>query len=265
MKKNNVKMIFKCKTHQGYVIKILAEVLQNNIKTACFEIDREGISLRMPDQKRKVLLDMKLDSENFQVYKYQSVKSTLFIGVNLTHFYKMIKSTKKKDSIVLFIDSEESTELGIQIIPKENNRITTSYITIQTIQQLQVSLPTGYKSSVLVPSSDFQKLVKEMQPINSEIDILSNEHSISFRCNAGGIMKRHVDFGDIVEVGETQELDYTKTFFTEQLCRIAKISGLSKHTRIFTSEGLPIKFKSHIGDLGTLIVYIKSKDQIEHV
>ena len=259
-------MIFKCKTHQGYVIKILSEVLQNNIKTACFEIDRNRISLRMPDQKRKVLIDMTLESENFQVYKYQSMKPTLFIGVNLTHFYKMIKSTKKKDSIVLFIDSEESTELGIQIIPKENNRITTSYITIQTIQQLQVSLPEGYTSSVLVSSSDFQKLVKEMQPINNEINILSSEHSISFRCNAGGIMKRQVDFGDIVNMEEDGELKYNKTFSTEQLCRIAKISGLSKHTRIFTSpESLPLKFKSHIGDLGTLIIYIKSKDQIENV
>lgn len=260
-------MIFHAKTHQGYVIKILSEVLQNNIKTACFEINKSGISLCMPDHKRKVLIDMKLESEKFQVYKYNSMKPTLFIGVNLNHFYKMLKSTKKKDSIILFIDSEESTEIGIRIIPKENNRITTSYITIQTIQQLQVTLPSGYSSSVLVPTNDFQKLVKEMQPINSEMKVQSDKHTISFCCNAGGIMKRQVDFGDIdnINMNSLNNSTYDKLFDTEQLCRIAKISGLSKYTSIFTELSLPIKFKTSIGSLGTLSIYIKSKDQIGNV
>ena len=48
----------------------------------------------------------------------------------------MLKSIKKKDSIVLFIDDDKDDMLGIKVIPPENNRITVSYIKIQSIQRI---------------------------------------------------------------------------------------------------------------------------------
>ena len=46
---------FKAKTREGYSIKILAELLQHNIKTACFKITKEGIFLRMMNSHRRIL------------------------------------------------------------------------------------------------------------------------------------------------------------------------------------------------------------------
>ena len=50
-------IIFKAKTNSAYTIKILAELLQNNIKTACFEVDENGIKhvLKTPQQLWKFL------------------------------------------------------------------------------------------------------------------------------------------------------------------------------------------------------------------
>ena len=123
-------IIFKAKTRGGYTIKILGELLQNNIKTACFEIDKNGIRLCMMDHHRTILLDLNLESDNFTVYKYKG-KEKMYIGINLTHFHKMLKSIKKRDSIQLFIDDKFPTDLGIKVIPKENNRITTSQVKIK--------------------------------------------------------------------------------------------------------------------------------------
>ena len=50
--------LFKAKTNEGYTMKILAELLQHNIKTACFDIDDKSIRLRMMDSHRKILLDV---------------------------------------------------------------------------------------------------------------------------------------------------------------------------------------------------------------
>ena len=63
-------IIFKAKTHNAYTIKILAELLQNNIKTACFEIDADGIKLCMMDSHRTILVQVFLESENFTLYKF---------------------------------------------------------------------------------------------------------------------------------------------------------------------------------------------------
>ena len=66
--------LFKAKTTEGYTIKILAELLQHNLKTACFVIEPTGISLRQMDSHRHVLIDIHLNPKilitEFNIQKY---------------------------------------------------------------------------------------------------------------------------------------------------------------------------------------------------
>lgn len=261
-----MRIIFKAKTHQGYTMKMLAELLQNNSKTGCFEVDETGITLRMMDQHRTVLIDLHLSSENFMIYKFKA-KQKLYLGINLNHYHKMLKSIKKKDSMQLFVTEENPNDLGIKVIPKENNRVTTSFITIQQIQNIDIDLPTGYEKPVIVPSNEFQKLIKDMAHIGSTVNIISRSFYINFRCNAGGIMKRHVEFGELDDSDDDEDEkdtgeEYNQDFDTDQLARITKMAGLSSNMQVYPRDGLPLLFRSPVGDLGKISVYIKSKDQI---
>jgi len=262
-------IIFKAKTHSGYTFKILAELLQNNIKTACFEIDDSGIGLTMMDNPRAILIDLFLESENFTLYKFKP-KTKLHIGINLNHLHKMLKTVKKKDSLQLFIDDDNMTDLGIKVIPKENNRITTSYIKIQTIQSIKIEIPGGYGKPVIVPSSDFMKMIKEISQIGTSINVLAKDFHIKFRCNAGGVMKREVEFGEIGDSDDEDEEndknkspEYNQDFDIEQLSRITKIAGLNVNMQIYPKNGKPILFRSAVGTLGKVSIYSKSKDLLE--
>jgi proliferating cell nuclear antigen PCNA len=253
-------VIFRAKSQDAYVLKILAELLSNNIKTGCFEVDTDGISLCMMDHHRRILIDLKLKAENFLIYKFTSKK--MFLGINLNHFHKMLKSIKKKDSIELFIDDSSLTDLGIKVIPKENNRVTTSYVKIQSIQNLDIDIPTGYGKPIIISSSEYQKIVKDMGNIGNTMKVVSKNFSIEFSCNAGGILKRSVRFGEDVNDDEDELMEeFVQDFNTEQLCRITKLSGLSSNIQIY--PGKPLLFKSNIGSIGNISIYIKSKEQIE--
>uniref|UniRef100_A0A6C0JTT3 Proliferating cell nuclear antigen PCNA N-terminal domain-containing protein n=1 Tax=viral metagenome TaxID=1070528 RepID=A0A6C0JTT3_9ZZZZ len=260
-------VIFKAKTHCAYTIKILAELLQNNIKTACFEIDEDGVKLCMMDHHRTILIQVSLESENFTLYKFKC-KDKLFLGINLNHFHKMLKSIKKKDSMQLFINDDSPNDLGIKVIPKENNRITTSFVTIQEIQTIDIDIPEGYGKPIIVPSSEYQKMCKDMAHIGSMINVVARNFHIKFRCNAGGVMKRHVEFGEMGDSDDEEEdddnvVEYNQDFDTEQLSRITKMAGLSTSMQIYPKQGKPLLFKSAIGSLGKISIYIKSKDLIE--
>lgn len=254
--------IFKAKTSGGYIVKVLAELLQNNIKTACFEVDEDGITLAQMDNNHTILMQFVLDSENFSVYKYK-IEGSMSWGINLNHFHKMLKSIKKKDSVQLFIKDDAPTDLGIKVIPKENNRITTSFIKIQSIQNIDIAVPEGYGKPIIVPSADFAKMIKDLS-MGSVINIIAKNFHIKFRCNAGGVLKRNVDFGEIDDSEDEEEDDdsteYEAEFDTDQLSHITKISGLSTNIQIYAKQGLPLLFKSAIGTLGKLSIYIKSKD-----
>ena len=258
--------LFTCKTNEAHVIKCLSELLQNNIKNTCFEIDSKGIRLKMTDSNKKILIDLELFSENFSLYKLKTNKK-LNIGLNQTHFYKMLKTIKKKDSLVFFIQDEKSMDLGIQIIPKEKNRITTSYIKIQNIQHVDIDVPTGYDTPAIVPSNDYQKMCKDMVNISNSIIVTSKKYSIKFNSNAGSVYSREVIFGEIDQYSNEEVQEVRQDFDTEQLIRICKIAGLSNNNSnnmlIFQKEGLPLLFKSAVGSLGKISIFVKSKDQIE--
>jgi len=259
-------ILFRAKTQEAYVFKILAEVLSNNIKTGCFVVDKDGISLCMMDSHKTVLLNLKLESENFSIFKFNSSKK-LYLGLNLSHLLKMVKSIKKKDQLELFIEEANPSDLCIKVIPKENNRTTTSYIKIQSIQNLDIDIPTGYQKPIIVSSSDYQKMVKEMSTIGNVIKVTSSNYKIEFSCNTGGIFKRKVTFGeeeddeDKSTKSDENECEFSQEFLTDTLCKITKLAGLGSNIQIYT--GKPLLLVSKIGTLGKISAYIKSKEQIE--
>ena len=259
-------VLFKCKTGEAYYIKVLAELLTNNLKTGCFEVSEKSITLRMFDHHRKTMVDLELLAENFSVYKYK-LENNFCLGLNLNHFHKMLKSIKKKDSLQLFIESENITELGIKTIPKENTRITTSGIKIQTIQNLDIDIPDGYCKPVIVLSSEFQKMCKDLSSIGStNITVVAKNFHIEFIADADGILKRKVVFGENDDSSDEDDNhnsspEYTATFATDQLSRITKLAGLSGNMQIFPASGnLPLLFRSNIGSLGKIAIFIKSKE-----
>ena len=259
-------IIFKAKTPEGYIKKVLSELLQSNIKTACFEIDKEGITLCMMDHHRTILIFLELHADNFSIYKYKK-KEKMFIGINLTHYHKMLKAIKKQDSIELFIDSTAPEDLGIKVIPRENNRITTSYVKIQNIQNIKIDIPKGYNKPILVPSGEYQKMCKGMMHIGNTVTIHAKGFKITFTCDAGGVMKRITEFGDSDDSDndsddETETNEYKEDFDTEQLTKITKLAGLSQTMQIYPKKGLPLLFKSNVGTLGKISIFIKSKEQV---
>lgn len=251
---------FFCKTSEGYIIKTLAELLQNNIKNGCFILSKKGITFRMTDSNKKILIDLEMLSENFMQYKFKN-NTPLSIGLNFSHFYKMVKSIKKKDSIVLFIEENNQTDLGIRVIPKEKNRITTSFIKIQNLQSLDIELPEGYNNAIIIPSNEYTKMIKDLSNMGgNSICVSSSENTIKFVCNSNGVYSRDIVFG---ESEQDEKEIISQDFETEQLSRISKVAGLSNQIQIYQLEDLPILFKSNIGSIGKISVYLKDKSLIE--
>lgn len=250
-------------------MKILTELLQSNITSASFEIDEDGIFLRVMDQRRTILIDLVLNSDSFSVYKFRA-KERLLLGICLTHLHKMLKTVKKRDSVEFLIDDKEPTDLMIKIIPKENNRTTTSSIKIQNTQNIAIDLPDTYGKPVIVPSSEFQKMCKGLAHISPSTRVTSRGFSIRFSSDNGGVMKRYTEFGEIDDADsdgdykEDEKDEYSEEFDTDQLTRITKLSGLNNTMQIFPKKDCPLLFRSTVGTLGKISIYLKSKNLQEN-
>jgi len=259
-------IIFRAKTDQGYIMKLLAELLQNNIKDAGFQINETGIFLKTIDSNQSTFIDLQLSHDKFNIYKFIS-PTPLHVGLNVSHYHKMLKSIKKSDAVELYIDDENRTDFGIKIFSKANNKMSESVIKIQTIQTIDVELPKGYKNSIPIPSPEFQKMIKSMTSVSSEITIKAKNYRIRFEADAGGIMKKNTEFGETNEnyEDETPDYIYNEVFNSMQLSKISKLSGVNSSSsgiiQVFPNEEA-LLFKSQVGTLGNISIYIKSKKKL---
>ena len=174
----------------------------------------------------------------------------------------MLKSIKKKDIVEFFMKEEDINQMHIKTIPKDYNRTTVSSISVQLAQNINVTEPDNYNKSIIVQSSDFNKMTKDISLIGSgNISIKHHEGMLYFSADADGIMKREVIFG---QKEDSNENIYESSFSSERFEKITKISSLNDILHIYTAnKDLPIKLKTNIGNLGVLKIYIKSNEIIK--
>lgn len=251
--------IFKAKTTEAYYVKVLVELLSNILKSGCFEFSENGIFLRQIDTQRKTLVDIELNHNNFQIYRINNPEG-YHVNITLTHLYGMLKSIKKKDSLILSINDENLTELSIETFPQENTRRTISIIKIQQTQNVDIDLPMDYSRPIIIKSTEFQKTMKDMLNIGTTIKVESKGNKIIFSSDADEILKRIIEFGEDNEDSDTRS--YSQTFSTDQFSRIIKLSALGSNIHIF--PGHPLLFKTNIGNIGKIAIYIKSLEEIEN-
>lgn len=251
--------LFFLRSHEGHCFKILSELLQNNMKNVCLNIKDDGITMQSMDTDKSMLFDMTLKSEKFQSFKYNFDTPNYQIGITIRYLYSMLKNMKKKDIIEIYILKSKPQCLGVRIIPNNSNKITNSFIHIHLIQNILIDKPNEYKHSVLIDTNDFQKMCKDMNIINNNIEITSGKTFIKFECKMDNVYSKDVIFGDY----EENDIIHKDLFELDRLIKIIKMSGLSKYCNLFLSPNLPMKFNVSIGCLGTLNIYVKSKQQLE--
>jgi len=262
-----VKYLFRAKTKESdaFVIKILGELLSNVVTWSPFNVSEKGISLNQRDESNQQWVEIFLNKSDFHVFKCDKPINFL---VHSNTFYKMLKTIKKKDTITLFITEADPLRLGITVEQQtEKNKVTT-YIKISYHQPEEINLGADniseYGNPLIISSKEFQKL-KILHPISETIKLKSNEGRLTFSCDAGELVERELVIN--TEDDEESEMlpnNYEQTYNTESITQLTKCAGQSGNTvHIFIQRDLPLKIKMRAGNLGELVIYIKSKEMIE--
>ena len=178
----------------------------------------------------------------------------------------MLKSIKKKDTLTLFIDEDNPLNLGIEIHQSGDNNSTKSYVRITQVHPVQYDPLEGYEDPIITTSKEFAKL-KQLNKISKTLIVTARKQWIEFFCDKEEVYERKVQFGEDEDSPNDEREDdidnYKQSFPTEDIIQLVKVGGLSNTVQIYATNDLPLKFTLNIGSLGTLSIYIKSKESIE--
>lgn len=261
-KSNNESYILRAKTRCGFSLKLLSEYLSNQLRFPPFYANPEGIWLRSIDQNQEILIDIAMPQDNFSSFK---CSNTLHFIINSTHFYRLLKTIKKKDSVTIFITEKQPLQLGFCIEPNDEkeDKITT-YINIVYVQPNEIDLPEGYGKPINITSKRFQKI--KTLAIGNKLKIIGTDKRIKLFVNGKNLFSREIILGDDSN-SDDEESASTQTYTTSHITQLTKCASNKDENFVQISyhDELPLLIKMRIGNLANMNVYIKSFELMEQI
>lgn len=264
MNKSESDFIFKCETTSGYIIKVLTDILNNNLTdNVIFVVTEEGMFSRSHDNNKRIMIDIRLKMEEFDFFEFKQDEPFTF-SIALKQLQESLRDIKKKDSIQMLITEPNAIKIIISNKDKSDKTIT-ELLQITGGETPDITeLTVDYHPPKNIPAIEFQKLCKrfskgtDTQEINV---IIQKNHYVSFECKV--LTTSLIEFG---EKKASENHIYQNSFYVKTLTQLSKIPGLCSKLKLYApvDKKHTIKLTAEAGNLGFVDVYIKSKAQIDN-
>lgn len=224
------------------------------------------------DSTHTVLVHLKLSAEDFEYYHCDREKNNpLVIGVNCINLFKLIRTIGNDDTLHLYIEESNQGVLGIIIENSEKNSITNYKLNLMDIDEEEIEIPaTEFDSVITLPSSDFQKIVKDINNLSSEIEIKSiindNGSRLIFSCK-GDFAEQETIIGETDDGIVFSKSDENNTnfsivqgvFSTKHLVSFCKCTNLCNSIEIYLKNDYPLIIKYTCASLGSIKLCLAPK------
>lgn len=251
-------------TVQTSIFKIIVETLKEILTDVNIEFSRDYIKIVKLDVSLTVLVNMKLETENFEKYECNyTEEEPLSVGVNIFNLFKLLKTIGNDDILSLIIDSENSGILEINIENDTKNSLTRYSLNLIEVDEKKFTLPEmEFESIVTFNASSFQKIIKDCNALSDTIEIKTYNNQLIFSC-MGDFAAQETIIGE-----KTDDIKFDKCgptivqgcFLIKYLMSFIKFTNLSNNIKIFLKNDYPLIVKYTAGNLGeiSLLVAIKS-------
>lgn len=266
--------VLEIKTVQVSVFKLLCTALkdiliENNIKFRKADASGNGgsIVISSMDKSHMVLAHMNLESKNFEYFycKFPNI----IIGVNMFHLFKIVNTIESNDTMTMYITEEDYNHGNIKYLSFkfENGEInqcrTYKLRLIDPIEtDLEIPANVKYSSIINMPSSDFQKIIRDLSSFSDRLEIKSVGDELIFSLNgpyASVQIKRSESENNMSFVQKDDPVYVHQGFYSlKYLSYVIKCSNLCSSCELYLSNGMPLIVSYNVASLGELKLCLAS-------
>jgi len=248
------------KTIQIAPFKTLMTALKDILIETNIVITPDGIRIVNMDKSHTILVHISLQAANFEFYECK--KEKIVIGVNMINLYKLINTIDCDDTLVLYISEEDYDDGIVQNLSMrfENGNIKqckTQKLRLIEADAEELEYPNVVFSSELVmPSNDFQKIIRDLSTISDTIEIKSFGDELRFKvvgCFAEAEVQRYETDGGM-EFIKKQDISTVNqgVFSLKNLGYFIKCTNLCSQIELYLENDMPLVVKYNVASLGEI-------------
>jgi|TARA_Y100000992_G_C21272309_1_gene497654 proliferating cell nuclear antigen len=255
---NNVLLI---KTVQIAPFRTLMTALKDILLETNITFQQDGIRIINMDKSHTILAHLHLNSENFEVYECKRDK--IIVGVNMFHLFKLINAIDNDDTLTIYIEDSDYSDgivshLGLKFENGDIKQCKTQKLKLIEPDHEELQVPDVTFSSIInIPSSDFQKIIRDLSPLSDKLEIRSVSNELIFKCSgsfASAEVRRTESDGSMEF--QLKPNDETKIiqgeFSLKNLGYFIKCTNLCAQIEMYLENNLPLVVKYYVASLGEI-------------
>jgi proliferating cell nuclear antigen len=254
------KNVLTIKTVQISPFRTLMTALKDILLETNIIFTPEGIKIINMDKSHTILVHLLLESHKFEMYECS--KDKIKIGVNMFHLFKVINSIDNDDTLTIYIETSDYHEGIVSHLALKFENEDIKQVKVQKLKLLEpdheeLVYPNVVFSSILnMPSSDFQKIIRDLSALSDKLEIKSVSGDLFFMCIgefASATIRRSETEGgmDFVTKPGVSKIIQGE-FSLKNLGYFIKCTNLCPQIEIYLENDLPLVVKYNVADLGEL-------------
>ena len=254
---NNVLTI---KTVQIAPFRTLMTALKDILLETNISFQKDGIRIINMDKSHTILAHLHLAAENFELYECK--KDKIIIGVNMFHLFKLINTIDNDDTLTIYIENSDfydgvTSHLGLKFENGEIKQCKTQKLRLIEPESEELEVPDVKFSSIInLPSSDFQKIIRDLSCISDKLEIKSVANELIFKCSgqfaSAEIHRAESDGSMEFLLKQDQSKIIQGEFSLKNLGYFIKCTNLCSQIEVFLENDLPLVVKYSVASLGEI-------------
>lgn len=254
------KCVLLIKTVQISPFRTLMTAMKDILLETNITFQPDGIRIVNMDKSHIILVHLHLEASNFEHFFIKHPK--IVIGVNMFHLFKLINSIDNDDTLTFFIEKEHYSDgivkyLGMKFENGNIMQCKTQYLRLIEPDDKELDIPDVVYSSIInIPSSDFQKIIRDMSSLSDRIEIkcVGDELIFSLVGPFAKVQIRRSECNGTLEY--IQKQDNTKIiqgeFSLKYLSYFIKCTNLCNTIELMVENDLPLIVKYNVASLGEI-------------
>jgi proliferating cell nuclear antigen len=248
------------KTVQIAPFRTLMTALKDILLETNITFEPDGMRIINMDKSHTILVHLFLAAQNFEFYECK--KDKIIIGVNMFHLFKLINTIENEETLTIYIENSDYVDgiVSYLTLKYENGEIKqckTQKLRLIEPDPEELQYPDVTFSSIInLPSTDFQKIIRDLTCISDKLEIKSVGNELIFKCSgqfASAEIHRAESDGSM---SFTLKQDSSKIiqgeFSLKNLGYFIKCTNLCQQIEVYLENDLPLVVKYNVASLGEI-------------
>jgi proliferating cell nuclear antigen len=258
MNENNVVLLLK--TVQIQPIRNMITAIKDILTDATITFTKNGMKIINFDKTHTILVNVMLHANKFEVYNCEPDK--IIVCANTLHLFKVISTMSNDDTLSMYIDRADYhdgvvSHLGLQYDNGDIKQCYNQKLRLIDPDTEELVVPdVEYSTIINMPTTDFQKIIRDLNGISDRIEIKSVGSDLIFSCEGNFASSRILRSESDGNMEFVQKPDASVVvqgeFSLKSLSHFIKCTPLCSHLEMYLGNDLPLIVKYDVASLGSI-------------